>query len=393
MMNIYLCSFLCVLFTPLESTPPKRDSVIYDTELIPDKMKSRLHPKLASLVDAQARLDSQSIRFAPNLDYEIFSDSKIHYEYTPLGRLTLNERIGQSRHSAVFTTVENPDLIIKYQSNCERELLPHPLLLDFWGLSQAARKNVSQVPRVHFVSPAVRAPIRRTTKCDFQLSDSAWPTCANSKVRFIVMERLGPSVYGLRFMIPMVPRRAVQYGIELMDAVKGIHAAGLLHGDIHSGNVLVDKEGRVKLIDFDRFQFDPGFIRKTHNRFQRNHPFFSPWEMEGYAPSSRDDIFRAISVISELFNPLEAYREFLFSRSAEDLYIWKMKGHLFSAMPTRFMGDNWGVSDPLLVARLNEIFSQILFVTRTGVVKFPDTYDSISNLLKRVDWILTHSVA
>jgi len=34
--------------------------------------------------------------------------------------------------------------------------------------------------------------------------------------------------------------------------LKNIHAAGVIHGDIRSPNLLIDKFGEVAIIDFDR---------------------------------------------------------------------------------------------------------------------------------------------
>lgn len=38
--------------------------------------------------------------------------------------------------------------------------------------------------------------------------------------------------------------------VAVLDAYTQLHTRGLLHGDIHPGNILVDAEGRVRLIDF-----------------------------------------------------------------------------------------------------------------------------------------------
>ena len=45
---------------------------------------------------------------------------------------------------------------------------------------------------------------------------------------------------------------AIAIGLVLatLDAYAAIHASGVLHGDVHAGNVLADEQGRVTLIDF-----------------------------------------------------------------------------------------------------------------------------------------------
>ena len=46
------------------------------------------------------------------------------------------------------------------------------------------------------------------------------------------------------------PLRALELVLTTLDAYAAIHALGVLHGDVHPGNVLVDEQGRVTLIDF-----------------------------------------------------------------------------------------------------------------------------------------------
>jgi serine/threonine-protein kinase len=46
-------------------------------------------------------------------------------------------------------------------------------------------------------------------------------------------------------------------GVNLAEAYAWLHAQQVVHGDVHPRNVLVDDQGRVKLIDFGQAQFDP----------------------------------------------------------------------------------------------------------------------------------------
>jgi serine/threonine protein kinase len=49
---------------------------------------------------------------------------------------------------------------------------------------------------------------------------------------------------------PLPPARAAQVGVQILDALRAAHAAGVLHRDIKPGNVLFGQEGRVILSDF-----------------------------------------------------------------------------------------------------------------------------------------------
>ena len=46
------------------------------------------------------------------------------------------------------------------------------------------------------------------------------------------------------------PGGALDLVLAMLDAYSAVHALGVLHGDVHPGNVLVDARGRVTLLDF-----------------------------------------------------------------------------------------------------------------------------------------------
>lgn len=65
------------------------------------------------------------------------------------------------------------------------------------------------------------------------------------------------------------PAELVALAAAMLDAYAALHRAGVLHGDVHPGNVLLQSEGRVRVLDF-------GYGRSLH----ANSPFAS-WKRGG----------------------------------------------------------------------------------------------------------------
>lgn len=63
-----------------------------------------------------------------------------------------------------------------------------------------------------------------------------------------------------------------------MSAISYMHSKGLLHGDIKDENILIDENGRVKLIDFGSASF---FTGQKYTRFLGTIPFASPEILRG----------------------------------------------------------------------------------------------------------------
>ncbi len=73
---------------------------------------------------------------------------------------------------------------------------------------------------------------------------------------------------------------------QAMQALAAVHASGLVHGDLHPGNLLLDSAGRVTLLDLG-LAGEPG-----HTSVGCGHPAFAaPDRLSGLPMDPRDDLF------------------------------------------------------------------------------------------------------
>lgn len=68
---------------------------------------------------------------------------------------------------------------------------------------------------------------------------------------FIVMELLEGETLKQRIERgPLAPAEAIDYGIQLADALEAAHQRGVIHRDIKPGNIFITKHGHTKILDF-----------------------------------------------------------------------------------------------------------------------------------------------
>src|SRR6202044_1635909 len=68
---------------------------------------------------------------------------------------------------------------------------------------------------------------------------------------FLVMELVeGRSLRSMLNDGPLAPKRIVEIGAQLAEALDAAHSRGVFHGDIKPENVVVQPDGRAKLLDF-----------------------------------------------------------------------------------------------------------------------------------------------
>src|SRR5213592_1912547 len=81
---------------------------------------------------------------------------------------------------------------------------------------------------------------------------SVFDTGSEDSVHYIVMERVdGRTVADLLAAEgPLPPARAAEIAAAVADALAFAHEAGLVHRDVKPGNVMITRDGSVKVMDF-----------------------------------------------------------------------------------------------------------------------------------------------
>lgn len=82
-------------------------------------------------------------------------------------------------------------------------------------------------------------------------------------------------------------------------AVRFVHASGWVHADIKPGNLLLDRQGRSKLIDFESARPVNAEMATTAERIVTP-SYTSPEVIEGAPPEPRDDVFALAIIAYEL---------------------------------------------------------------------------------------------
>ncbi|MFI1480275.1 protein kinase [Streptomyces sp. NPDC020747] len=110
---------------------------------------------------------------------------------------------------------------------------------------------------------------------------------------WIVMELVqGPSLaHHIAETGPLTPRHTAALGLQLLDALVAVHAAGTLHRDVKPANVLLRRDGSAVLSDFGIAVLDDGEFLTTTGELIGSLEFMAPERVTGADVGPASDLW------------------------------------------------------------------------------------------------------
>jgi serine/threonine protein kinase len=139
-------------------------------------------------------------------------------------------------------------------------------------------------------------------------------------VPYVVSELLeGESLRARVDRGPVPYRKALEYAIQIAQALAAAHAKRIYHRDVKPGNVFLVSDGRVKLLDFGLAKLPPpdsADLSQQSTTPDLSHPgralgtaaYMSPEQVLGLEADHRSDIFALGSVLYEMLTGARAFQ-------------------------------------------------------------------------------------
>ena len=337
----------------------------------------KLHPTIQALVMHQMVADREA-----GLSYPRLSENHeyIFHQVHGTVKLKIGTNIAKGRYTTVFAVANNATMVIKYQANCDRLGRINSLARDFWFLRELSQTGV--VPMSYFLSPPTRfvddissPPVRKTA---FTMDSDLRRMCAadsRSEIRYMVMGRAYMTMsdvmanwnkngHGVPF------RTAITLGTRMIEALAVVHRRGIIHGDIHSSNVVLldEAEHNVGFIDFGLSLFGTETVGR-HGRARKylEDPYcvYSLYENQGFRRAYRDDLYRAVLLLAMLMNN-RSYFDYCMDLEQEpdEMLRFKRDSFLFSnPMGPDVVSTISGI-DRVVIIRVRQHLANVLKIVR-----------------------------
>ncbi len=117
---------------------------------------------------------------------------------------------------------------------------------------------------------------------------------------------------------PLPYRKAIEYGVQMAQALDAAHAKGIWHRDVKPANAFITADGRVKLLDFGLAKLsereplvatDEATAEATHaGEIFGTAGYMSPEQVLGRTVDHRTDIFALGAILYEMFTGARAFQ-------------------------------------------------------------------------------------
>src|SRR5579884_1421907 len=111
---------------------------------------------------------------------------------------------------------------------------------------------------------------------------------------------------------PLPARRVVDIGTQVADGLAAAHAAGIVHRDLKPGNIMLRRDGRIKIVDFGLARREkPGAENTTltdSGTVLGTAGYMSPEQVRGETVDSRSDIFSFGVIVYEMLSGRQAFK-------------------------------------------------------------------------------------
>jgi hypothetical protein len=178
-------------------------------------------------------------------------------------------------------------------------------VLDRLGQAAAAQASVDTAVREELAYDELAAPMR----FDQPTEDLSPPTAEPPADRDVLNPYLTPQAVALRSAQSHI-RRACELARDVAEALAHAHERGVVHRDIKPDNILIDKAGKVHVIDFGVARFFDDLSVTYTGQLVGTPLYMSPEQVTGRgAVDPRSDIYSLGLVLYELLTlkpPIEA---------------------------------------------------------------------------------------
>ncbi len=143
---------------------------------------------------------------------------------------------------------------------------------------------------------------------------------ANDGIDYIIMEYVeGRSLDTLIGRKGLKLGDALEYAVQIADALAKAHSAGIIHRDLKPANVIVSDDGRAKVLDFGLAKLTKGAAAReesTRADYQSTEVdlqagtagYMSPEQVDGKKADARGDIFSFGTMLYEMLSGRRAFK-------------------------------------------------------------------------------------